>query len=237
MFITALVTLAGVYLERRGPALGFGALSVVLFGLTTLDVLKSREARDHVQARMFAAVCAEMSAAVFEGNAARTRFTLFIEPRSRPGVIVPWYRYSEGTTDPIAAASASRAEYRAGEGVTGKAWATPQKLMLGIFPKFTSAEEFRRYYAEQLGIRPEVVRDLNEEYMSQVGAVFAYGFIDNHNRVVGVLSLDIQAPAEQVDGALRLGGVDFDANGMFLILRSVRNVLIGFGSQLERTNR
>jgi hypothetical protein len=232
MFATV-VALVAPHTISRQVTYALTAAYVALFLASAVDVFRAREVRDHAQAQVFAAVCSAMNL-VFKNHGLRARFTLFVEPRSQRGTIVPWYRYEEGVSDPIEAAKRSKARYHRGEGITGKAWSEPTKLMLAVLPEFTSEDDFRRYYIDALDIRPAVVNKLNAAFMSRVGAIFAYAFIDDQNpsRVLWILSIDIQAKAERVNGQLRLGGSDFDANEMFLVLQSIRTALAGFKTTL-----
>jgi hypothetical protein len=154
----------------------------------------------------------------------RTRFTLFIEPPLRPGVIVPWYRYRKGTSNPIAEAQRSRACYRPREGITGEAWASPRQLILMRLPRFRSRLEFEQYYRHELGIEPKVAASISD-YMIDVQTIISCGLTDHHGEMLGILSLDIKAPLT-VDGfTLRLDNLDLDANAMSVILHSIQVVL------------
>ena len=210
------------------------SLYVFFFVTSAVQVWDSRQERDHVQAGVLRSLFLQMHHHVFNDDP-RVRFTYFIRSPLNPGVIVPWYRYSPGTTDVIVAALQSRAQYKRGEGITAEAWKSPGELLLARFPRFESRKAFENYYIDELGISRDVAYQLSA-YMKDVQAIFAYGFVDRLGRLLGVLSLDIQAPvvgAEARDQPIRIGDFDFDADAMYLILSLVGGVLGSFSeSQL-----
>lgn len=207
-----------------------------LFVLTALD----RQARDRVQGEVLWGLFSLINKEIFNSDH-RTRFTLFKQDSLRPDYITPWYRYFRGGQGAIVEATASRARYRRGEGMTGRAWAEAgRSLLLQVFPRFATREEFEGHYINVLGIEKTTVKDLSP-YMQSVQTMFCYAFVGDGERTLGVLSLDFQAPfalhPQPSFPALDDGhAITLDRERLNLLLGSVRNVLESFAKS-ERSRR
>ncbi len=223
------IVLAGsveLFRSQPGYAAGIVVLYSSFFLLSARQTLKRRRARDHGLAETLRGLFAQMNTEIFNDDH-RTRFTLFIEPPLRPGIIVPWYRYMKGATSVIAEAQKSRACYRPREGITGEAWASPRQPLLMCLPKFSNRQELERYYTRELAINPDVAASISD-YMVDVQTVLSCGLTDTAGDVLGVLSLDIMAPLIIEGSTLRLDDLDLDANSMSVILHSIQIVLESF---------
>ncbi|MGH9853315.1 MAG: hypothetical protein ACREBD_26035 [Blastocatellia bacterium] len=208
---------------------------LVLFIVT----IHSRAARDQVQAEVVWGLFSLINTEIFHDDP-RTRFTLFRRSPFRPKYIVPWYRYYKGASDPISEAALSRARYKRNEGLTGKAWdQAGQRLLFLPLPEFHSRNEFVTHFVDTLGVEKDTVGDISE-YMERVRAIFCYGFLWR-DRLLGVLSLDVQVPLTQLpDGQIALPSPDdnhqviLDRNRLELLLRSMQNVLESFEQSQRR---
>jgi hypothetical protein len=197
--------------------------------------LRARRALDHGQGEVIWTLFACMNEQLFMGDH-RTRFTLFIPAPGRPDYIIPWYRYRDKGSGPILEAQRSCARYRRGEGETGKAWDQAGRVLIRTFPAFQTRQEFKGHYIDVLKVDPAVVDDLSD-YMIGVQTILSYGFVGNNRRLLGVLSLDLQAPmSKTVEGRHFFptpegdGQTELDWSRMELLLRSVQMVLETFAS-------
>lgn len=167
----------------------YGVVVLVIFTVT----VRTRRARDQVQAEVLWGLFSLINKEVFKADH-RTRFTLFRPDSLRSEYITPWYRYLKGGRGPIEEALVSRARYKRGEGMTGRAWAEcGRSLLLQVFPKFSTREEFEDHYINQLKIAKATVKELSD-HMIQVQTMFCYAFVADADRTLGVLSLDFEAP-------------------------------------------
>jgi hypothetical protein len=223
------------YSHSRRITLIVGALYFLALALHTALTIMQRKAKDQVQGEVIWGLFHQINQEVFQ-NDHRTRFTLFRPAPLRPKEIVPWYRYQKGATDAIAEASRSRAHYHREEGLTGLAWAQPGDILYSPFPAHSDRGSFERFYADKLGIRESVVRDLSA-HMQDVETIFCYGFEDHRGKFIGVLSLDLRAPLVMRggNGGLAFPGkteddelIDIDTDAMLSILDSVRRALESF---------
>jgi hypothetical protein len=202
--------------------------------------LFSREARDHVQAEILWGLFSQMNKEIFNDDN-RTRFTLFRQSPLRPDYIVPWYRYQKGTSDSIREANGSRARFRRGEGIAGKAWASAGKdLIFAPMPPIPTRDAFEKYCIADLHISPGTVYEFSDYMCTSVRTIFAYGFTDPQGRFLGVLSLDSMLPVsyqEAQGGKAIATGTALDANSMALIIRAIQNVLNSFEVADRRAHR
>jgi hypothetical protein len=117
--------------------------------------------------------------------------------------------------------------------MTGKAWEEAgQSLLLQVFPKFLTREDFENHYVNTWGIDKATVRDLSE-YMMGVRTMFCYAFVGHDERTLGVLSLDFQvslnvAPNPSFPSPDDGHQIPLDNERLTLLLRSVQNVLESF---------
>jgi len=125
--------------------------------------------------------------------------------------------------------------------MTGQAWhEAGGRLLLQVFPRFTTREEFEKHYINDLAIDKAIVKDLSP-YMVKVQTMFCYAFVGDGDRTLGVLSLDFQAPftlnpqpsfPAPEDGHW----ITLDRERLNLLLGSVRNVLESFAKS-QRSRR
>jgi hypothetical protein len=199
--------------------------------------VRTRRSRDRIQGEVLWGLFSLINKEVFKGDY-RTRFTLFKPDILLRDQITPWYRYFKGGQGPIEEAIESRAKYKRKEGMTGRAWdEAGRSLLLQVFPRFASREEFENHYINTLKIDKTTVKDLSD-YMVGVRTMFCYAFVGHGERTLGILSLDSQAPFEvhpkpsfpsPEDGH----PVPLDHGQLRLLLGSVLNVLESF-AKLER---
>jgi hypothetical protein len=126
--------------------------------------------------------------------------------------------------------------------MTGKAWEEAgQSLLLQVFPKFLTREEFEDHYVNTWGIDKATVRDLSQ-YMVGVRTMFCYAFIGHDERTLGVLSLDFQVPLN-IEPKPSFPSPDdgheipVDNERLILLLSSVQNVLESFAKSERRSAR
>ncbi len=210
---------------------------VYFFALLLLygDTLRSRGAKDRVQAEVLWGLFSHMNKEIFHDDNT-TRFTLFIPSPLRSDYLVPWYRYRKGGQDPIAEALKSKARYRRGEGFTGQAWENAgNDLFCGSFPVFGSRNDFDKYYISELEIEPDTVRELSD-FMVSIRTIFTYGFTETTGKLLGVLSLDMQRPLEGTNGddTFRTNPAELNTHDMALIVRSIKSVLESFYTTQRR---
>lgn len=213
-----------------------GASYVIFLLIAGITTIRQRVARGYLMSEVLWGLFSHMNREIFRDDS-RTRFTLFRRDPFFPQYIVPWYRFRKGATDGIYEADLSKARYRRGEGYTGKAWEDPgSKLYCAAFPDFKTRAEFETYYIDELQIDPKAVRDISD-YMWHTRTLFSYGFTDSRGKFLGVLSLDIQHPISEGMGGESSENSQapfLDAPAMFLIVRSIQNVLESFEGAHER---
>lgn len=115
---------------------------VALTGWRYVRTVQSRRARDYEQRESVCQVFHWLYDEMFPSQPDR-RFTLFVKDPLHPEYIVPKVRYRPGHREPNVR---SKARYRSGEGVTGRAWEHANKLIFTPFPKFSNRDEFTTYY-------------------------------------------------------------------------------------------
>lgn len=211
--------------------------TMVVAGIVVITI-RNRRAKDQIQGEVLWGLFALINKEVFKADH-RTRFTLFRQDSFQRDYITPWYRYFKGGLGPIEEASRSKARYRRGEGMTGKAWAEAgRSLLLVGFPHFASREEFEAHYVNKLGISKDTVRDLTD-HMMKVRTMFCYAFVGHGDRTLGVLSLDFEAPLV-IQPRPSFPSPDdshpilIDNSQLQLLLRSVHNVLESFAKSERR---
>ena len=161
--------------------------------LLAIDTYRDRAGKHHVQAEVLWGLFSLINDDVFKGDS-RTRFTLFQRAPKKPDVIVPWYRYCRAGHGPVFETRTSRARYRKGEGLTGRAWTEAgRRVLYTPLPKFASRQAMEDYYVSPLGMDPDVVKHLSN-FMVGVETILSYGFLGEGDRLLGVLSVDLQAP-------------------------------------------
>jgi hypothetical protein len=194
--------------------------------------IRNRVARDFFHAQVLWGLFSLINDEIYAGDE-RTRFTLFQRSPLKPRYIVPTYRFYRGGSDPISEADQSRARFKYGEGITGEAWQRAgQDLLFMALPKFATRQEFEGYYIDSLSIQREVVGDLSR-FMEETESIFCYGFLSPRDSLLGVLSIDLQAPVilaspeERIAGFVTSNGepVFFDWERMKDLLKVVQNVL------------
>jgi len=235
LFAFLLTVLAG-YLawlsySQNPTATTFATAIYVLAAIgRSVIVIRTRRARDYVQASIFWNLCDQICRNVFAGEK-RIRVTLFERDRLRWGFIVPKYRYEPGASDPIEEADRSRARYKKGQGITGRAWSEPGRIFLANFPSFATRDDFVNFYVNRVGIDREVVNDLSP-YMQACQGMLAYGLDDSIHRFLGVVSMDfidpIQTSNVPAPTAPSQHQVPLDGQRIHDVLQSMQTVLAAF---------
>ena len=157
-------------------------------------ILRSRRERDREQRESVCHLFHWLYDEMFPTEPDR-RFTLFVKDPLDPDYIIPKIRYRRGHREPVAK---SRARYRSGEGATGRAWDHANKLIFTPLRKFANRDEFTAYYVNELKIPRKTVDNLSE-YMVRVEGIYSYGFLDNKGDLVGIVSIDMQGDAKELD--------------------------------------
>jgi len=196
--------------------------------------MRASESRYALQAQVVASLFDFINRELFS-RSSFTRFTLFRQAPFRRSVIIPWYRFKRGGNGPMRDAAASRAKYRKGEGITGRAWETPAtKLAIQVLPEFPSRQILEAYYIGELGVSREHVADISS-YMEKVRAIVSYAFLDHRDQFLGLMSLDIQnATVHPDEASIRIAPMDgnsaftVNADELFRIVRVLGIVLDSF---------
>jgi hypothetical protein len=210
----------------------FGSIYVLALFAHFSFVLSGRRTQDRLCGEIIWGLFHQLNERVFQGDH-RTRFTLFRAAPLRPGEIIPWFRYQKGGTDAVAEARRSRAHYGRDEGATGRAWTQPGFLFYTPFQPFRTEQDFLRFYVDEMKIRPRIADRLSD-YMRSVETIFTMGIVDSRGHLLGVLSLDFQAPITQAaDGTLWLPAqgqepVRIEEDDFESILNSLQSVLESF---------
>jgi len=211
-----------------------GVVYGILFVFLVVQILNNRQARDHVQAEVVWGFLHHMNDVVF-ANSNLTRFTLFQPSPLRRDYLVPWYRYKFGGMEAIKEAQTSRARFRRGQGLAGRAWEQPNgELMFMSFPAFGTRTAFDTYHRDTLGMEKFAAEDLSV-HMDKVRSVFAFGMVDCRGKFLGVLCLDILAPLEKKsDDSLGFDSIAVSNESLVKTLKSLQNVLESFS--IKRRN-
>ena len=149
--------------------------------------------------------------------------------------IVPWYRFRRGAQDVRKEADRSRARYRSGEGITGRAWANAaREIEVQLLPAFASQQEMRAFYIDHLGV-PQQAAEAVSDYMTGVRGIISYSFVGENDLFLGLLSLDIREAELKAGEGQTIAIVPengeqcvVDADQLYLLLRAVGNVLDSF---------
>lgn len=109
-------------------------------------------------------------------------------------------------------------------------------MLVRTFPAFQTKQELNTHYIDVLKIDRVVVDDLSM-HMVGVRTIVSYGFVGSNRRLLGVLSLDLQAPMTKTDDGRYFfptpdgdGQTELDWSQMELLLKSLQKVLETFGS-------
>jgi hypothetical protein len=223
-----------LYVYRPTAVLISALVYLVLLGLSLIDVLWGRKAKDYAQAAVLRELFSQIHGELFADDE-YIRITLFRPSPSDREYIVPWYRYTANTEDPISEAQKSLAKYRRGEGFTGQAWMVAgEEIIIASFPEFFDRNEFEAYYIDTLGIDPKTVKSISVQ-MVNVRTVLTYGFNGIDGELLGVLSVDLHLPLEVVENKYpRIGATDIRADTLIQLLDSIESTLEAFAKIEKR---
>jgi hypothetical protein len=166
---------------------------------TVRESFEERSEADVIECRTVAALFKFMNDQLFEGTP-ETRFTFFVPEHGGGNArLEPWVRYRVGVLDAARQAEESKVRYARGEGITGFAWEYPRdQIHVAVFPPFATRREMEDYYVQEMGISEANVKHIST-YMEKVRTILTYGFVDQDDELLGVVSIDFLRSSEDLE--------------------------------------
>lgn len=176
------------YSNYPNSVLWCGIIYVVTQIIRAILTASKRIERESIQRKAIHAFLCDMNRKMFGRNSSHQTFTLFTIDPVNTNYIIPYVRFSVGGRG-INDAEESKAYYPKGISYTGQAWKSPNKYISTAFPLFKDRDDFENWYINEINIPREIVKNISDR-MVGVKQIFCFGFVDNNDQFIGVLSLD-----------------------------------------------